>query len=303
MHLDANPRIGIAGSVNSSLRTLKKLVEYKCNLACVLGLHPDRSKNVSGYNDLQGEAVKNNIPFKYFDKINSDDIYTFVKDARVDLLFVVGLSQMVREPLLSAARYGIVGFHPTKLPTGRGRGAVAWIILGKAKGAATFFLMDEGMDSGHILGQQAFDVSENDYAEDVIEKIKLSIDKVLDRILPDLKNGDLELIPQDHSKATYIGQRKPKDGLITWNDSCLDIHKLIRATSRPLPGAFTYMDGKKIVIYRSTPVAGQTYTGVPGRVLFLENERPLVTCGEGALWLDEYESAMNSSFRVGSDLG
>lgn len=303
MKLVKRPRIALAGSVNSSLRTFSKLIEHHCNLVCVLGLHPNRSKNVSGYVDLKAHALENKVPFKHFEKINSDDVYEFVEHAEVDLLFIIGLSQLVREPLLSIARHGIVGYHPTKLPEGRGRGAVAWMILGKAKGATTFFLMDEGMDSGPLLGQHEFDVNEEDYAGDVIEKIKVSIDKVLDKILPKLNSGELEITPQDQSKATYIGQRKPKDGIIIWNQPAREIHRLVRATSKPLPGAYTFIEEEKIIIQRATLIDSNQYVGVPGRVLIIEQHRILVTCSEGAIWIDEYDSEQPCIFRVGLDLG
>ena len=53
MKFTKNPKIVIVGSVNSSFRTFIKLVEHKCNIVGALGLHPDVSKNVSGYVDLR----------------------------------------------------------------------------------------------------------------------------------------------------------------------------------------------------------------------------------------------------------
>ena len=252
---------------------------------------------------LGSYANKHNVPFQYFSKINDEQVYSFVKDLEVDLLFVIGLSQMVKEPLLNVPKIGIVGFHPTKLPKGRGRGAVAWMILGKAQGAATFFLIDEGMDSGPILGQREFVVEEDDYAQDVIDKIKLKIDEVLDDILPKLKAGELILTPQDHELATYLGQRKPKDGLIDWKMSAEYIHKLIRATSEPLPGAFTFSGGNKITVYRATIEKNILFVGVPGRVLDVKNDNILVATGNGALWINQYIPDDPIKFRIGLDLG
>ncbi|MBV6654399.1 MAG: methionyl-tRNA formyltransferase, partial [Mameliella sp.] len=264
---------------------------------------PDSSKNVSGYQDLKPYAENHGIPSIHFNKINKEDAYDFAKQQNPDLLFVIGLSQMVREPLLSLARYGNVGFHPTRLPKGRGRGAVAWMILGKVKGAATFFLLDEGMDSGPILGQKNFDVKENDYASDVIEKIKSAISEVLNGMLPQLNEGKLELKPQNHSNATYLGRRKPKDGEIDWNRSCNEIYCLIRATAHPLPGAYSYWKEGKLIIHRATPAKAGKYTGVPGRILEIEEKNILVACHEGAIWLEEYSAESTNEFKVGADLG
>ncbi len=302
MKIVKNPRIVIAGSVNSSFQTLKKLIEHNCNLVAVLGLNPNSSKNVSGYLDSKKYSEENGIPFKYFSKINDEEIYSFIKELQVDLFFIIGLSQLIREPLLSVAKYGNVGFHPTKLPEGRGRGAIAWMVLGKAKGAATFFYLDEGMDSGPILGQSEYEIMNDDYASDVIERVKLHIDIVLDEILPKLKKGNLNLKIQDHTLATFLGQRKPKDGLIDWSKSVEEVHRLIRATSKPLPGAFTLINEKKLIIYRSEIEKKIDYIGIPGRVIELKDNKPLVACGNGSLWLNNYFFEEEIKFKIGLDL-
>ena len=177
------------------------------------------------------------------------------------------------------------------------------MILEKAPGAATFFLLDEGMDSGPILGQHAFEIGEQDYARDIINKIEGSISQVLDQMLPDLKSGKLNPTPQDHSKATYLGRRKPKDGLIDWDHSAPEIHQLIRATSDPLPGAFTIWQGEKLVIHKASIEQKGKYFGIPGRILEEEDHRFLVACKEGALWVEDYETEADKKLSVGNDFG
>ena len=87
------------------------------------------------------------------------------------------------------------------------------------------------MDSGPIIGQELFEVSDDDYASDVLDKIKASIDSVLDSVLPDLRDGKIEVQKQDNRKATYLGVRRPKDGEMDWNLSSREVRRLIRATS------------------------------------------------------------------------
>ena len=111
----ANPKIALIGSVNSSLQTLRKLVEHQLNLVHVLGLNPSNSSSVSGYRDIKVEAEKFGIEASYFSKVNETHVYDVLKNKEIDLLFIIGLSQMVREPLLSLANVGNVGFHPTRL--------------------------------------------------------------------------------------------------------------------------------------------------------------------------------------------
>jgi methionyl-tRNA formyltransferase len=262
-------------------------------------LSPELSENVSGYADLKVEGEKLGYQSTYFSKINDPSVLEFLKSNGVDLFFVIGLSQMVRNPLLSVASIGNVGFHPTRLPEGRGRGAVAWIALRKAPGAATFFLMDEGMDSGPILGQKTFEVTDTDYAEDIIQKIKFSIDEVLDDMLPKLKSGKLILSPQDHNKATFLGVRKPKDGVIDWDKSDREVYDLIRAISKPLPGAFSKYEGVVITVWRSKLMP--QYTGIPGRIVDIIDQNPVVCCGRGAILIEQYSADKEINFRIGKE--
>lgn len=288
MEIKIRSKIAIAGAVNSSLTALLKLIEHNCNVVAVLSLNPQKSKHVSGYKDLKKVADKNDISSLYFDNINDENVYAYLEEKKIDLLFIIGLSQIVKKTLLDLPSIGSIGFHPTKLPKGRGRGAVAWLILGKAPGAATFFLMDEGMDSGNIIHQEEFEIKSNDYAIDVIEKIKTSIGKALDEILPKLNKGVLESIPQDESKVTFLGRRKPKDGLIDWSQTSEEICTLIRASSKPLPGAFTYYKNEKIIVQRAKP-ENIKYIGIPGRIIKFVEENILVSTANGAIWLTDYE--------------
>ena len=304
MKLQADPAIVLIGSVNSSRKTLEKLIEHKMNVVGILCLDPEAAKNVSGYNNLKEIAEKNKIPFQYFVKVNSKETIQFVSSRKVDFLFVIGLSQMVHKQLLSIPKYGCVGFHPTRLPQGRGRAALAWIVLGMVKGAATFFQIEEGIDSGPIWIQETFETNSGDYAEDVLNKILKSIDKALDKVLPQLKNGEFDTVIQNESKATYLAKRNPEDGLIKWDLPAQQIYRQIRALSYPLPGAYTYAGLKQVHIFRASVSNIKNYLGVIGRVVVANDiDGILVQTGEGLLKLEEFEGISKEKLKIGFSLG
>src|SRR5262245_26222852 len=114
-------RIALAGSVNSSRRILQALLKHHANVVGVLGLSPDASTNVSGYCRYDDLAHSRGIPYIDFRNINHHEVVEAARSWEPDLLFVVGLSQLVKPELLSVPRLGCVGFHPTWLPEGRGR--------------------------------------------------------------------------------------------------------------------------------------------------------------------------------------
>jgi len=304
-------RIVLAGSVGSSKVTLQSLLKHNINVVGVLGLNEKASKNVSGFTSLKEIAQSSSIQYYDFEKINESSVIEKVREWQPDLFFVVGLSQLVCEELLSIPKIGSIGFHPTKLPKGRGRAPLAWLTYKKEDGASTFFLMNNEVDSGPILVQETFCVNEQDYASNVKRNLEEAISRALDRWLPKLLRGEWNIKKQDDTEASYYGRRTPSDGLIDWNKSAKDILRLIQAASKPHPGAYTFIKDYKIKIWYAEIAKYENYTGIPGRILKKENDRLLVPTGEGLLWLTDYELetpfekyySIRDVIRVGAKLG
>ncbi len=281
-------RIVLAGSVGSSRLTLQALLRHRANVVGVLELAPDDPAAISGFARLNDVAAEANVPCVGFQNINTPEIVAQVREWKPDLLFVVGLSQLVKSDLLSVPKLACVGFHPTLLPRGRGRAPVAWLVLDGTPGAANFFVMDAGTDSGPILVQEPFDVSPTDGAEQVTASLEQAIDRALDRWLPKLLTGEWNPQPQDDSLATYHGKRAPEDGWIDWSKSAVEIHALIRAAGRPHPGAYSYLKDRKLLVWRAEIDPVTPFRGVIGRVLLSDAQLgSLVQTGDGLIWLSE----------------
>lgn len=281
-------RIVLAGSVGSSRLTLQALLRHQANVVGVLELVPDNPLAISGFARLNDVAAEARVPCVGFQNINTPEIVAQVREWQPDLLFVVGLSQLVKAELLAVPKLACVGFHPTLLPRGRGRAPVAWLVLDAAPGAANFFVMDAGTDSGPILVQEPFDVSPTDDAEQVTASLEQAIIRGLDRWLPKLLAGEWNPQPQDESLATYHGKRGPEDGWIDWTKSASEIHALIRAAGRPHPGAYSYHKDRKLLVWRAEIDTVTPFRGVIGRILLTDPQRgSLVQTGDGLIWLSE----------------
>ena len=86
--------------------------------------------------------------------------------------------RMIPKEIIDLAKVGVVGFHPTPLPKFRGRAALVWqILLGIHDSKCTLFLINEGMDSGDILAQEPYTISDTDYVEDVRMKLQKDVYK------------------------------------------------------------------------------------------------------------------------------
>lgn len=303
-------RIIVIGAVKSTLKTLEGLVKHHANLVGVLCLDPTVSKNVSGYSapNLMNFCKANKIPFSLFTHINSEKSCDTIRSWAPDVIFAVGFSQIIDSDLLSIPSIGLVGFHPTRLPEGRGRAPLAWITYQKSGGAATFFQIKDGVDDGPIFVQENFDILPEDHAGDVENKLMIAIDRALDQWLPKLFSGEWHPALQNEGRSRYFGIRKPLDGLIEWHEPFDKILGKIRAASRPHPGAFTFTEDRKIILWRARRSNDLNFRGIPGRVLMICPERGvLVQAGEGLLWLTEIQDAEKPNqkvqLRVGQLLG
>ncbi|MFP4477089.1 MAG: methionyl-tRNA formyltransferase [Desulfatibacillaceae bacterium] len=301
----AAPTVVLAGSVQSSRRTLQGLLRHGVNVAGVLGLAPESARFVPGYARMDDLCAAAGIRHAEFTDINSPECMAFVRELAPDLLFVVGLAQLVRRPLLSMPRLGSIGFHPAWLPEGRGRSPISWLILEGRPGAATFFLIDDGVDSGPILAQEPFPITDRDYTSDVLDKLEAAIDKALDRWIPRLLAGKWEPMPQIREDATFTGRQSPSDAVIDWELPAEGIQARIRAHSRPYSGAYTYYRDRKLVVWEAEVDNASDYRGVVGRVIQTrQGKGPLVQCGSGLLCLTETEiqPGLGEEGRPGQDI-
>ncbi len=278
----------LAGATSSTRLTLEALIRHQAPVAGVLEFRPDDPSAVSGFARLADVAEQAGIPCVGFQNINAPDTVAQIRAWQPDVCFVVGLSQLVKSELLGVPRLACVGFHPTCLPRGRGRAPVAWLVSDATPGAATFFVMDAGADSGPILVQEPFAVSPNDDATDVTRSLEQAIRRALDRWLPRLLAGEWDPCPQDDALATYHAKRAPEDGWIDWSHSAEEIHRLIRLATRPHPGAYTYLKDRKLMVWRAAVESAYPIRGVIGRVLLTDPQRgALLQTGNGLLWLTE----------------
>lgn len=298
------PRLVVAGAVFSTRRILTNLVQHQANVVGVLGLDPAVSRGVSGYARLDGIAAEADIPFAPFRRMGDPDVIATLRAWEPDVLFAVGLSQLVGPEVRAIPRLGTVGFHPTALPRGRGRAPLAWLVLREREGASTFFVIDEGVDSGPILAQGPFTVAPDDDASTVSVKIEDGIDRALDTWIPRLIEGEWAPVPQDETHASFYGKRSPVDGLIDWSSPAPVIERLVKAATRPHPGAYTHHADRVLRIWRATTI-DEPVEGVPSRVVGFDDGRPIVQTGAGLLRLDEtsWDGGEGPAFTAGLSLG
>ena len=294
-------KIAVIGGVVSTEVLVQALVRHQVGEIAVWGYEPADTSMVSGWCDLRRLVDGLGFPCEGFRKVS--DCEVSLRAFAPHILFVVGLSQIVPPSMLNIATQGNIGFHPTALPRGRGRAALAWLILQGENGAATFFELYDGVDEGPIFVQEPYVVVDSDDAADVEAKLLLAERIALDRWLPRVVQGDLATQDQDHDAATWYGRRTPEDGWLNWKAGRDDLLRLIRASAPPHPGAFTFCQNHKILILKAI-ASDRRETGVPGRILTVHADGGFeVQAGRDTIHVTAWQSGTGWTPKIGALLG
>jgi methionyl-tRNA formyltransferase len=234
--------------------------------------------------------------------VNAPDTVAAVAALEPDVTFVVGWSQLVREPFIAAAGRAVYGMHPTLLPRHRGRAPIPWAILtGLAKTGVTLFeITDPTADSGPIVGQFEVPIGPDDTATTLYQALAQAHLELTRTCVPQIVAGTAPRSPQDELRASAWPKRTPLDGIIDWETRAPYLYDWVRAQTRPYPGAFTWLGGERIVIWSARPVPLDARAPA-GTVVERRPDGPVVACGEGGLLLQEFEAS--TELEVGAVLG
>ena len=211
----------------------------------------------------------------------------------VDLLLMVNWRYLVTEAVYSRARKGAYVLHDSLLPAYRGFSPTVWAMInGESETGATLFRAAEDYDAGDIVDQRRVPIGAKDTIADVVEQVTRAYVRIIDDNLENLLAGKANAQPQDHSKATYTCKWTPHDALINWHSSSQSIYNLVRASSKPYPGAFTYLNGRKLTVWSAKLSEDRRsfVASVPGRIVCVESgEGATVLTGDGLILLQDVE--------------
>jgi methionyl-tRNA formyltransferase len=251
-------RIVFFGATELGFRCCQQLIESGEEVAGIFTIPQEFRISYSNqpvrnvtFRDFEELAGAHDIPLMHVTTKMSDEQYVeTLRNWRPDFGLVIGWYYMVPRVLRELFPRGVAGIHASLLPKYRGGAPLVWAIInGEEKAGVSFFYFDGGVDTGDLIAQQEFPVGRDDTIKTVYEKATRASLAVLRDYMPLLRRGNAPRTPQDHGAATQFPQRKPEDGLIDWGRSAEEIRNFIRAQTKPYPGAFTYIEGKKVVIW------------------------------------------------------
>ena len=221
-----------------------------------------------------------------------------------DVLFSFHYRHLVKQPLRSLPRHGAVNLHASLLPRYRGRSPLNWqLVHGERESGVTLHHMVGRADAGDVIAQRRVAVDPDDDALALYRKLMRAAEALLEEQLDGILAGTAPRTPQDEARATTFGGRTPEDGRVDWRRPAREIHDLVRAVSRPWPGAFADLDGGRLWIWRSAPRAAVPVAPAlaPGE-LWRGAGSWFVATGDGLLELLEFDCSAPGGLRSGAAL-
>jgi len=265
----AKPRAVVFGYGDIGVRGTATLLESGLEVPLVV-THRDDPNETRWYASLHDFAQNKNL------RVLADPVIDTLDVGEPDLIFSFYYRSMLPMSVLGRAKLGAFNMHGSLLPRFRGRAPLNWAILkGERETGVTLHEMTAKPDAGRIVDQQAVPIGPDDTAVEVFHRMTDAAAAVLKRSLPALVSGRVAFKPNDLSRGSYYGRRRPEDGRIDWTKPAQEIHDLVRAVAPPFPGAFC----DRFVVCKTR----LTDRMAPGRPVgpFEERGEWFAVCGDG----------------------
>ena len=297
-------RLVFCGTPQFAVPTLKALHAAGHEIALVV-TQPDRP--VGRTQELVAPPVKltaiaAGIPVIQPDKIrNNAEFRARLESIQPDAIVVVAYGRIIPAWMLALPRLGCINLHGSLLPKYRGAAPIQWAVaMGEEITGNTTMLLDEGLDTGPILMQQALVIRPEQTALDLFEEMATGGAPLVLNTLAGLESRTVEPAPQDSTRATLAPLLEREDGRINFaTHTATKIRNRWRGF-QPWPGAFTAFEGKKLIVHQMK-LAGDLHLSQgpscePGLVI-VRDQRIFVLCA-GNTWLELVELQLEGKKRL-----
>lgn len=252
-------------------------------------------------------AAEYGIPCLRNQNINSEDFLKTISVFSCDLYVSMSFDQIFRKTILDSVPGGIINCHAGKLPFYRGRNVLNWVLINDEKEfGITVHHVDEGIDTGDIILQKVFPISDEDDYSTLLQTAYVGCAEVLIEALVLIKRKVATRTRQSsiHPVGSYCGRRREGDEIIDWNQSSRDLFNFARAICHPGPKATAKYKGSLVLINKINLVdQAPNYKGLPGQILAKSKEGWIVKSKDSFVEITNLEMASNIKICAGDRFG
>jgi len=303
-------KIVFMGTPIFAVPILKSLYQNGYQVSVVYTQPPQKSQRGQKINKslIQSLSETLNIEFRTpLSLKNNREEYEYLKKLDADLGIVVAYGQIIPSEILNLTKKGFINIHASLLPKWRGAAPIQRSIINLDKQTGiTIMKINNKLDSGPICNSYKIDISNNENAEIISNKLSLlGAEKILDNI-DNILDDEIEFKEQNHADATYANKIEKSEGKIDWNNKAENIIGKINGLY-PSPGAWFIYKGERFKILKAEISEGK---GKPGIIL---DEYFKVACNNKSIKILEIqrqgkrpqkinEFMLGSQIKVGSNL-
>jgi len=249
-----------------SHQTFSKLIknpEIKISFICARYDSKDETlKDYAKFNRI--DYIKNN-------NVNSDEFISIIQKYKCDLFVSMSFNQIFKSKFINLAKYKPINCHAGKLPFYRGRNILNWALINDEKEfGITVHFVDEGIDTGDIILQKSFQITDQDTYETLLKKSYMECANILYEVILMFKNENVKTYKQNkiHPLGSYYRQRKKGDEILNWNQTSREVFNFVRAICRPGPIARAFINSKEMKINKVELIDNATnYKSIIGAVI------------------------------------
>lgn len=261
-------------------------VIFTCGATPEVGLQEDEFARV---------AAARGIDFYQTNNINKPEWIEVLRRYEADVAVALLWLHTVNRGAIETTRHGFINCHAGLLPKYRGNAVLNWAILNRESeiGLTVHFMAAGDLDSGPVIKQERIPVGERTTVGDLFRQVDERGARLVLEAVEAVRRGELKASPQEQAEASYCYPRLPRDGELDWNRPARELERLVRATTDPYPGAYSYFTDvrdkhkiKKMIVWEAHVEAHplREFYAVPGHLLKLEKGAKWgVACGDNRL--------------------
>lgn len=297
-------RIVFMGTPQFAVPSLNALVNAGARLVSVV-TQPPRPAGRGGRLSPSAVALRAeelHLPICTPTSLRTERDRVFLTELRPDLFVVVAYGLILPKELVQPRRlagqasevgpmYGAVNIHASLLPRYRGAAPIpAAILAGDTETGVTMIKLDEGVDTGPILTQEAEFILSTDTSETLGERLATRGARLLVPTVERYVSGTLRPVLQDESRATRAPKLTKESGRIDWTRPAVEIDRVVRAY-RPWPLAYTFWEDSQLTVLAARGSDEDFRPNVPPGTVLVSGPDVGVMTGDGVLWLSALQRA------------
>ena len=275
------------GNPEFAIPSLQAIHKSNYNLVAVVSNPPKPigRKRLLHLTPVGTYAKEHDIHLIEVNSLKSENLKNQLSQLRPDI-FVIVAYKILPKSLINIPTYGSINLHASLLPKYRGAAPIQWALMnGDVVTGNTVFQIAPKVDTGNVIVQEHVRIFDDDNMQTLSERLCENGSDLILKAMRKIKQGG-EGVPQDTSQITSAPKIIKEMTIINWSWSAEKIHNWIRGLT-PKPGMFTYLNNKRLRIYKSKVLNGNFSN--PGTVVDINTNSIIISTGKNLIALLEIQ--------------